>query len=140
MKKIIILFSLFAFTALTFNPSNAQTFARLKQGNAADTLKASTTYNNILNVNSDQLQTVSVQVFVDSVSGTPNGTATLYRSVDGSHWETTGQTETWITGIDTTFILTDSSFYGAYAKVAIVTTSTAQKSFYWLTLKAWKKD
>lgn len=143
MKKLLSILILSLVVAAFFGATvKAQVYVKVKQGLAADTLKASTTYNNTVNIGGNDLQTVSAHVFINKVSGTPRGTATLYRSLDGVHWETTGLSKTWVSGAwsDTTFIITDTAFYGYYAKVAIVTTSATQKSNYWLTVKSWNKD
>lgn len=146
MKKILSLFAITILTALIVPKSEAQTFVRLVQGTAADTLKKSEThYTSTVNVGSANTQTVSVTVAIDSVSGTPKGTATLYQSVDGTHWNTTGSSATWKstgttwTAHDTCFILSLNPFLGSFARVGIVTTSTTQKSKYSVTLRSSNK-
>ena len=135
MKKFLSILAL-ALIAFTIN---AQSYQKMYQGVGADTIIASQTLSKVINVNSNNVQTVSVQILIDSVSGTPSGTATLYKSLDGTNYVTTGQSATWVSGVDSLFVLTDTSFYGVYLKTSIVTTATAQKSNVTATLKSWNK-
>ncbi len=142
MKKLIT-FSLAVIVSAMLFTTQAQTFVRLKQGTAADTLKKSTTYYiGPVNVNFNDVQVVSATVAIDSVSGKPSGTATLEQSVDGTHWNTTGSSATWNNsistwvGADTSFILSLNPFLGAFARIKIATTDSTQKSKYWVTFKS----
>lgn len=151
MKKFLIALSIFAVALVA--PVKSQTIVRLVQGTAADTLKKSEThYTSSVNVNFANTQIVSATIAIDSVSGAPGGTATLYQSVDGLHWNTTGSTATWKctggayawsrhnangnTTPDTSFVLSLNPILGAYVKVGIVTNSTTQKSKYFVTVKS----
>lgn len=132
MKKVLILLvTVFAFYQL----SKSQEYVSF-WGTSADTTLQDETISKVINVNSAKNLQVSVQIDVDSVSGTPGGTATLYESLDGVNYITTGETETWVSGVDTSFILTDATFVGAYAKIEIVANSTTQKADYSGVLKA----
>ncbi len=144
--------SILAIAAMMIATSvNSQTLIRLKQAAAGDTIKASGTYYaGPANVNFSNGQVVSATIAIDSVSGTPNGTATLEQSVDGIHWNTTGSTKTWKSTAanwkytnsvgssvsDTCFILSLNPFLGAYVRIKIVATSTTQKSKWWATVKS----
>lgn len=134
MKNLILIMALFVASL-----ASAQTNAKLYKGGAADTLVQSATLYKIVDIATDDVQTVSVEIHIDSVSGTPGATATLYKSLDGVNFVTTGKTATWVTGVDTTFILTDTAFYGTYCKVEIVANATAQKQRVTATLKSWNK-
>lgn len=142
MKKVLVLAAIvFAFIAAPVQKSEAQTFIRLKQGAAADTLKASDTkYTDKVSLNFAQIQCVSATVFIDSISGTPAGTATLQQSVDGANWNTAGTAISWSTGVDTSFIVSLNPFLGAWARVKLVATSATQKSKYTITLRSANVD
>lgn len=136
MKKIILLLAVVLIASIA---TQAQTYLKLSRGTAADTLIESTTFSKSFNISAKETPTVSVQIAVDSVSGTPSGTATLYKSLDGINYETTGQAVTFTTGVDTIFTLTDTTFYGVYGRVDIVGTATTQKSIITETMKSWNK-
>lgn len=133
MKNLLVLF-LGMFVAFGLS---AQNYKELATGSAADTLVASQTFSKTFKINCNDVPAVSVHVFVDSVSGTPSATATLYQSLDNVNWESTTKTATFSTGVDTTFILTDDAFYGIYGKIEIVGNATTQKSRITATSKAW---
>lgn len=135
MKNLIL--AIFLFVGLG---ASAQTYNKLYTGAAGDTLVQSATLYKVIPIKDGDLQTLSVQVFSDSVSGTPGATVTLYKSLDGVNWITTGQSATYVTGVDTTFILTDTTFYGEYAKVELVGNGTTQKALITATLKSWNKN
>lgn len=118
---------------------SAQSYEVLSTGAAGDSLTASSVFAETFKISAKETPTVSVQVSIDSVSGTPSATATLYQSLDNVNWISTGQTATFTTGVDTTFILTDTSFYGIYGKLSITGTATAQKSLVKSTMKSWNK-
>ena len=92
-----------------------------------ETVSASDSFRELFMVFSKDVATVTVQVFVDSVSGTPSGTATLYSSLDNTNW-ISETSVTWTSGVDTNFVLTDTTFYGLYGKLEVVTTGTTQSS------------
>lgn len=121
--------------------TSAQTYKALIAGSAADTAHASTTLSGFTNVNADNFQTVIVQCRIDSLSGTPAGTAKLYSSIDGTNWDQVGSTKTWtfISASDTVITFTATSFPGVYAKVSVITTSGTQKIKARATLKSWNQ-
>jgi len=135
MKKLlfILLVGLIAFNV------DAQSYKELSTGSTADTLIESTTFSKTFKIAAKETQSVCVQVFVDSISGTPSATATLYQSLDNTNWISTGQTATFSTGVDTTFLLTDTTFYGIYGKIGIVATATAQRSQVKSIMKSFNK-
>lgn len=142
MKKI---FLILCATVAVFATSNAQSLHRLKQGLTADTIRQSTTiYTNAVNVNSNQLQALILQVAADSVSGSPAPKFVLQRSTDGRNWKSiAGDTLTCtITGGVGTVSqqLNVNPFYGTYARVKIYTSATAQKSKIWVTIKSFLLD
>jgi hypothetical protein len=100
-------------------------------GGAADTAHASTTISGTASLlPADYISTYKVQVRIDSLSGTPAGTAKLYFSNDGVNWDvaaTTSATWTFITASDTIFNISATSVTAAFAKIAITTTSGTQK-------------
>lgn len=145
MKK---LFSLFVFVAITLIgsvESKAQTFVRLKQATASDTIHKSTTlFTSAVNLNFNDLNAVVLEVATDSVSGTPDTKYVLQRSVDGIHWTSvvgdtlapvyTGNGNTTHPSVSKT--LSVNPFYGTYARVKVYTGSGTQKSKMWIALKA----
>jgi len=135
MKKIFLVLLVIG---LAFS-INAQSYKVLSNGSISDTLVTSATFSETFKVVAKSVPTVSVQVSVDSISGTPSGTATLYQSLDNINWSTTGIAVTFTTGVDTSFYLTDTLFYGVYGKVAIVGTATAQRSQIKTIKKDWQK-
>ena len=109
--------------------TNAQTYKVLSTGSTSDTLIQSATFSKVFKAQSAaSVQTLAIQVFVDSISGTPGATATLYQSLDNVNWETTGVTTTFLNGSDTTFYMLDTSFHGVYGKLEIVGNGTTQRS------------
>lgn len=148
MKKLIFFLLIsFAGVLLQTENANAQAFQRLIQGQAGDTLKASEThYTDAVNIGYGNVQALAASVTIDSISGTPAGTATLQQSIDGTHWVTTGSSATW-TGVaawvavepataasDTTFFLSLNPCYGKWARVKVVTTSSTQKAKWYATI------
>jgi hypothetical protein len=125
MKKLILLFIIASISMLSYGQDYKKFW-----GGTGDTIVASVSKAKTYNARSKYGKsiTVSFQLDVDSVSGTPSGTATLYESVDGHNFITTGESVTWSTGVDTSFVITDTTFRGAYAKIDIVPTATTQKS------------
>ncbi|MBT3209096.1 MAG: hypothetical protein HN347_12190 [Bacteroidetes bacterium] len=79
-----------------------------------------------------------VQLSVDSVSGTPSMTTTLYGSVDYVNWFTIGSAITTTTGVDTAYTFLDETgnLY-PFLKLATVATATAQSSTINRTWKIW---
>lgn len=137
MKNLFALLMVTAVMLISLSVE-AQTYKRIYQGVGADTLIESETLSKVINVNSSGVQTVSIQVFIEEVSGSTEGTATLLQSLDGLNYEATTST-TWSTGVDTIFSLTSTSFVGIYAKLEIVATGTTQKNNVTATLKSWNK-
>lgn len=138
--KNIFLFVTVIMLAFVANTADAQKYEWLWKGAVTDTIDKSETVYKVVNVNGNDLQTVSVQISLDTLSGSPKVATTLYKSLDGLNWVISGSAVTWHGSVDTTFIITDTAFYGAYAKVTMVATSTTQKSQYSGVLKAWKND
>lgn len=142
MKKLIGLFAI-AFTFLTVMPAHSQTFVRLKQGLAADTIKASTTiYTAPVNLNATYLQALILQVACDSASGTPSPKFVLQRSTDGVHWfsvagDTLAPSYKGVNTVHpgTNIQLNVNPYYGGYARVMIYTSGTAQKSKLWAAIR-----
>lgn len=135
MKSLILIFGL----CLIGFAANAQTYTKMYTGAAKDTLVASQTIYKILNVDYKDIQTLSVHVFVDEISGATAGTATLYKSLDGVNFITTGVAVTWTSSADTLFTLTDTAFYGTYAKFEMVATGATQKAAITATARSWNK-
>lgn len=134
MKTILLIASLLVFS-LT---SNAQTWKSLSTGSTADTLSQSETFSKTFKVVSKVVPNVSIQVFIDSISGVPGATATLYQSLDNVNWETTGVSVTYLNGSDTTFYLTKTSFLGLYGKLEIVGSGTTQRQQIRSTKMQWE--
>lgn len=118
--------------------ANAQKWNALSTGSTADTLIQSATFSKTFKVISNVVPTVSIQVFVDSISGVPGATATLYQSLDNINWETTGVTVTFLNGSDTAFYMTDTSFGGLYGKLEIVGSGVTQRSQIRATKMQWE--
>jgi len=142
MKKLIGLFAIVTMF-LSVETVKAQTFTRLKQAAPGDTiLKSTTIFTSAVNLNTNDLQGLSLQVAMDSVSGTPDAKFVLQRSVDGVHWlSVAGDTlSPSYKGINTvhpgtSVQLNVNPFYGTYARVKIYTSSTTQKSKLWAAIK-----
>jgi len=150
MKKLILALTIFA-TGLV---ASAQTYSTIASGRNQDTLnKSYTVYTNPINLIYSPTQSVFVTVAVDSISGAPAGKFILEHSVDGAHWthyagDTASYTNTgWLTkvtakltGRDTnsnqSFMISQTPFLGAYARLKITTTSATQHSRYWITIKS----
>jgi len=145
MKKLFSILMLFALTVFTVETSTAQGYVKLKQGAAGDTIhKSSTLFTSIVNLNVNAINSLSMQVATDSVSGTPDTKYVLQRSVDGVHWiSVAGDTlaPVYIGNGNTTHPsvskqLDIAAFYGTFARVKIYTGSGTQKSKMWITIKA----
>lgn len=135
MKKLLVLFMMVAVFSIS---SNAQTWKALSTGSTSDTLSENETFVKTFKVISVGVPTVSIQVFIDSVSGVPGATATLYQSLDNINWETTGVVVTYLNGSDTTFYMTDTSFQGLYGKLEIVGSGTTQRQQIRSTKMQWE--
>lgn len=146
MKKIFSLITLVAFS-LVMCPSlcEAQTFTRLKSGGVSDTIhKSSTLFTSSVNLNVNDLQAMSLEVAMDSVSGTPDTKFVLQRSVDGTHWSSvagdtlapvyTGNGNTTHPSVSKT--LNVNPYYGAFMRVKYYTGSGTQKSKVWITVRS----
>ena len=133
MKKI---FGIIALIALFATSLNAQTVVRLKQAAAADTIhKSQTLYTQSVNINAAALQAVSIQVKTTTVSGSPDVSYVLQRSIDGVNWiSVVGDTVTSVTSVSK--LLNINPFYGNYARVAYYTGSGTQLSKVAITLKS----
>lgn len=134
MRKIVIILVLVGL-AVTMS---AQKNLLYKKLSTAETLTDAATYTATFNFSAQDVPTIAVLCDIDSVSGTPAGTATLYQSLDGVNWTSTGQTATWSTGVDTSFAIIDTLFYGVYGKIEIVGTGT-QVSQITSYVKQWNK-
>lgn len=111
-----------------------------KGGRDSDTLNASSSIDQIFNVNFNSWQYAMVATDLDSISGTPGGTVTVTTSVDGVNFVDTVGSVTHVAGIDTAFTIIDTTVSGAYIKWNYTTNSTAQTSKYKVTLKSVKKE
>jgi hypothetical protein len=107
----------------------------LVAGNAGDTLLQSATLSKVADITSKDDVKVSVQVYIDKLTGTPRCGVTLYESIDGEYFVSTGVTANYAGTADTTFILTDTGFAGNYLKAVITTTSSAGKAKYKVNAK-----
>ena len=116
MKKLIFLFGIFAFLSMTVMAQNTETVQRLGTNfnftlDAGDTISDnSTTLSKTIVLKGKQsVQLYSIQVSLDSISGTPTEAWVLAGSLDNSNW-TTITTVNWAgTSADTTFYYTDVS-------------------------------
>lgn len=143
MKKIFSVLIITSLAVGTFT-ANAQyispgsTYKNIIQGGAGDTAHASVNIVGIANLlPAAYISTVKIQCRIDSLGGTPAGTAKLYFSNDGTNWDaaaTTSVTWTFTTGMtpgtganDTIFNISATSVTAAYAKLIIATTSGTQK-------------
>jgi hypothetical protein len=145
MKKFILSLSVLAIFAVTVN---AQTFVRLKQAATADTIiKSQKLFTSMVNLNTNDLQAVTIGVKVDSVSGTPDVKFFLQRSNDGINWlNVVGDTITYsavttggnplIKGGSKYAQISINPFYGTFARVGYYTGSGTQKSKVWISLKS----
>src|ERR1019366_5395058 len=88
MKKVAAVIGMaLIFMVTVCQTSNAQSFTRLEQGRAQDTIHKSTLIlTSAVNINTNDLQSLSLQVSTDSISGTPDTKYVLQRSVDGVHF------------------------------------------------------
>ncbi len=136
MKYIITLFGIFALLLFT-SEVNAQD-ATVRQGatnfkialDAGDTILNTNTLRKTIGVGAKQsVQLYTIQVTIDSISGTPAHTITTAGSIDNSNW-TTIDTVSWGgTTSDTTFVITDISTGIAWPYVSVlVTGSSSSKS------------
>ena len=140
MKKVIGVFAI-AIILVSQN-AEAQSFSRLKQAASADTIVANQTiFTSIVNVNTNDLQGLSLQVAMDSVKGTPDAKFVLQRSVDGIHWLSL-QGDTLIpvyNGKNTVAVnskqININPYYGTYARVKMYTSSVVQKSNIWVAIR-----
>jgi hypothetical protein len=145
MKKILFVTAILGMFAAS---ASAQTFVRLKQAAAADTIhKSQKLFTSMVNLNTNDLQAVTIGVKVDSVSGTPDVKFFLQRSNDGVNWlNVVGDTLTYtsvttggsplIVGGSTYKQLNINPFYGTYARVGYYSGSGTQKSKVWISLKS----
>ena len=146
MKKILFLTAILGMFAVT--SANSQTYVRLKQAAAADTIRASQkVFTAMVNLQSNDLQAVTIGVKADSVSGTPDVKFFLQRSNDGVNWlNVVGDTLTYtsvttggsplIKGGSTYKQLNINPFYGSYARVGYYSGSGAQKSKVWISVRS----
>ena len=142
MKKFLLSFAILAITAISMN---AQTYIQLKQAGAADTtIKSKTIFTQKVNVNSSLiLQSLTMAVKADSISGTNDVRFFLQRSTDGVNWySATGDTTTY-TAVTTTATvkggskykeLTINPFNSKYARVGYFCGSGTQKAKVWISI------
>lgn len=136
---------LFTLTVFTVETAHSQTWVKLKQGAATDTIsKSKTYYTNPVNINFQDLQAMSLEVAMDSVSGTPDTKFVLQRSTDNQHWTSiagdtlapvyTGNGNT--THPSVSKQLNVNPLYATYVRVKYYTGSGTQKSKVWIALKS----
>ncbi len=141
MKKILFASTLFLMTAASMS---AQTYVKLYQGRAQDTIHKSTTLTSaaVNMIDASGIKTITMQVAADSVSGSPAPLFIIQRSVDGTHFESfagDSLTCTVTDGVGTvakTVAITPYNY--PYARVLIKTSSSTQKSKVWVTVFATK--
>jgi len=115
MKKLIFLFGIFAALSMTVMAQDATVRHNATNFNvlldAADTISDnSTTLSKVIGIGAKQsIQLYSIQVSLDSLSGTPTEDWVLAGSIDNVNY-TTITTVSWAgTSGDTTFVITDVS-------------------------------
>ncbi len=137
MKKIVGLLVIMAFAMVTPTIVSAQTFQKLTQARAQDTIIASQTiYTPVISLNTASLQAVLVTVKTSTVSGTPDVAYVIQRSGDGLNWwSVTGDTMTYSATV--TKYVTSNPFYGTFIRVKSSTGSGAQKTKSAISVKSW---
>ncbi len=137
MKKLVGLLVIMAFAMVTPTFVNAQTYQKLTQARAQDTIIASQIlYTPGVSLNTATLQAVMVTVKTSTVSGTPDVAYTIQRSGDGVNWwSAVGDTMTYSATV--TKYVTINPFYGAFIRVKSYTGGGAQKTKSAITLKSW---
>ena len=136
MKKLFILFAVFAafiFTSelmaqdvtITRNATNFNVSL-----DAGDTILNTNTLRKTIGVGAKaSVQLYSIQVGLDSISGTPAHTITLNGSIDNTNWSTISTVSWGGTTSDTLFYFTDVSTGVAWPYVSVlVTGSSTSKS------------
>lgn len=138
MKKFLFASIMLFAVCLTSNEKASAQFIAPKAnyhvlfaGGAGDTTHASLAISAVANLlPAERISTIKIQCRVDSLSGTPAGTAKLYFSNDGTNWDpaaTTSVTWTFTSASDTIFNIAATSVTAAYAKLLITPTSGTQK-------------
>ena len=131
MKKIFVLLAIFAAFIFT-NELMAQDATVSRNGTnfnltltAADTILDSNTLRKTIGLGAKaSVQLYSVQVTLDSISGTPAQTITLNGSIDNSNWSTIS-TVSWAgSASDTTFYFTDIATGIAWPYVSVLVTGS----------------
>lgn len=135
MKKFIIAF-IGIIALLTFNVQAQDAYLSRNGTNFNVTLDAgdtisnnSTTLSKTISLgNKDAVQLYSIQVSLDSISGTPTEAVVLAGSLDNSNWSTITTVNWTGTSSDTTFYYTDVSTGVAwpYLRVHITESGTAK--------------
>ena len=132
MKKLLSLMALVA--SLTVS---AQSYTKLTQARAQDTIRASQTiYTTAVNLNTVGIQAVLVSVKTTSVSGTPDVAYAIQRSNDNVNWwSVAGDTMTYSATV--TKYVSINPLYATFLRVKSYTGAGAQKTKSEITVKAW---
>lgn len=144
MKKLFLISTLFILTVFTVETAQSQTWVKLKQGLAGDTIRQSTTlFTAPVNVNFQDLQALVLEVAMDSAKGTPDTKFVLQRSTDGQHWSSvagdtlipayTGNGNNTHPSVSKT--LSINPLYATFVRVKYYTSSTTQRSKVWIAVK-----
>jgi hypothetical protein len=137
MKKLFSLLALVAFLSVTVK---AQSYTKLTQGRAQDTIsKSRTAYTASVNLNSSVIQAVVVSAKTTSVSGTPDVKYVVQRSMDNTNWwSVVGDTMTY-SATETKYVHINP-YYGVFLRVVSYTGSGTQVSKSTITVKSWNAN
>lgn len=144
MKKLSLIL-VFSFVALIVS---AQIVDKKYLGGASDTLTTGSTVSQVIEMRGSTPYVYTVEVKNDSISGSPNYTASLLYSLSGVNYfpvklnDTTNYTISHVTGVDTSFSFkkTDEQFEGTYLKILLTATDTVQNSKVTMRVKNWYKN
>jgi len=127
MKKVFLMIAMvmFVFMGYSQTSKNYHKF----WGETANITAKSTATTFTVPIGFDNLPVYQIQIFTDSISGTPGYTAKVEQSLDGTNWfAITGVANVTTTlGPDTSFLWTDTAgFYSRWLKVTLTTNGTTQ--------------